>query len=151
VLYGAALVLPATPRPEVLPFEPPPGSRAHRVWQWQQVHPRTWAARHVVVASAQVLAGLLAVGLVVDLLPSFDLPSWDFPDLPAIPLPHLPLPQVGLPHWSLPGWARAVLETKKYWFPVVVGVVVAVHEVRRRRRRHDEHLDPTSASGREAR
>ena len=55
------------------------------------------------------------------------------PDLPDIPWPDLDLPD-----WSLPGWLAAVLASKKYWFPILVAIGVAVAEVRRRRRRDAE-------------
>jgi hypothetical protein len=142
------LVVPAagapTSRPERLDFEPPTGTAAHRRYGWARRHPRLYAARHVVVATAEVVAGLLlariALGFVLDLgwgwLPDWHLPRLPRPDLPD--LPDLPWPDLDLPDWSMPGWLAVVLASKKYWFPILVATGVAVAEVRRRRRRDGE-------------
>ena len=55
------------------------------------------------------------------------------PDLPRIDLPDLPLPsfQIDL---ELPGWVQAVLDSKPYWVPIVVGVVLARRELNRRKK-----------------
>ena len=90
---------------------------------------------------AQVVGGLLlariALGFVLDLdwawLPDWHLPRLPRPHLPD--LPDIPWPDLDLPDWSLPGWLAAVLASKKYWFPILVAIGVAVAEVRRRRRR----------------
>ena len=58
------------------------------------------------------------------------------PDLPRIPLPSLPLPDV-----TVPDWVRTVLESKKYWMPILVAVLVARAEVRRRRRRDEQDAE----------
>jgi hypothetical protein len=140
------LVVPAAPgaptsRPERIEFEPPTGTRAHRRYLWAKRHPQVYAARHVVVASAQVVGGLLlariALGFVLDVdwawLPDWHLPRIPRPHLPD--LPDIPWPDLDLPDWSLPGWLAAVLASKKYWFPILVATGVEIAEVRRRRRR----------------
>ena len=140
------LVVPAadgapTSRPERIDFEPPSGTRAHRRYVWAQQHPGLYAARHVVVATSQVIAGLLlariALGLVLDLDWGW-LPDWQLPRIPRPDLPDIPWPDIDLPDWSMPGWLAAVLASKKYWFPILVAIGVAVAEVRRRRRRDAE-------------
>ena len=142
------LVVPAddgapTSRPERIDFEPPTGTAAHRRYVWARRHPRLYAARHVVVATVEVVAGLLlariALGFVLDLdwgwLPDWHLPRLPRPHLPDLPWPDVPWPDLDLPDWSVPGWLAAVLASKKYWFPILVAIGVAVAEVRRRRRR----------------
>ena len=44
--------------------------------------------------------------------------------LPSINLPDLPLPSFQL-DLELPGWVQAVLDSKPYWVPIVVGLVLA--------------------------
>ena len=65
--------------------------------------------------------------------PPIPWPSIDLPDLPRIDLPDLPLPsfQIDL---ELPGWVQAVLDSKPYWVPIVVGVVLARRELNRRKK-----------------
>jgi hypothetical protein len=153
-LQRCALVLPPTApgpgdgpgRPERIPFEPPAGTWAHRTYRWQRAHPKLYAARHVAVAVAEVALGLLALRLAVDLIPWGAIP-WPGPpdvDLPDVSLPEVPwpdLPRPDLPDWTLPGWVRAVLESKKYWFPILVAAFVALGEVERRRRRQQAEDD----------
>ncbi len=149
-VQGVALVLPepAVPigpkrsRAERIAFEPPAGTRAHRLYRYQEAHPTLYAVRHVVVAVVQVLLLLLGLRLAINLIPwgsiPFpNLPSIDLPHipLPSIPLPHIPLPEVTLPDWHLPGWVHAVLESKKYWMPILLAVFVASREVDRRNKR----------------
>jgi hypothetical protein len=118
-----SLLLPALGgRRTAVRFEPPQGTRAHRRWAWERRHPRLHAARHVAVAAAQVIAGVVGLGLLLAMLPRI---PW--PDLPAIPWPDLP-------DVTVPAWLRAVLESRKYWWPVLVAIAVAVLEVRRRQR-----------------
>jgi hypothetical protein len=127
----------------------PDRSRRHSAWA--RSHPRLYAARHVVVAVAEIAAGLvlarIALGFVLDLgwgwLPDWHLPRIPRPDLPWPDLswPNLPWPDVELPDWSLPGWLAAVLATKRYWFPVLVAIAVALAEIRRRERRQADPED----------
>lgn len=126
------------------PFDPAPGSLAARLRASEDRHPRLWASRHVVVAVAKVVAGLLGLALLLQalvrpllrwlagLVPHVDLPELPLPDLD---LPSVPWPDVDLPDVTLPGWLAALLATAKYWGPVLVGVGLMVAEVRRERRR----------------
>ena len=134
VVRPASGPVPGRPgRPEVVELEPPRGTRSRRRWDLARQHPRWYAARHVAVATAQVLLGLVAVSLAVGWIP------WGWlPGLPAIPLPDLPSvpwPSVPLPDVTVPDWVRAVLESKRYWFPILVAGFVARAELRRRRHR----------------
>ena len=121
------------------PFDPAPGSVAGRLLVFQERHPRLWAARHVALGVAKVLGSLLGVVVLLQALVR-PLLRWLSGLLPAIDLPDLPLPDVDiawpdldLPEFSLPAWMAAVLATAKFWGPVLVGVVLAVRETRRRR------------------
>jgi hypothetical protein len=147
-------------RPERRDFEPPTGTSAHRRYLWAERHPGLYAARHVVVATAQVVGGLLlarlALGFVLHLdwgwLPDWRLPSLPRPDLPDLPWPDVPWPDLDVPDWSLPGWLVSVIASKKYWLPVLVAVGVAVAEVRRRRARETDRENaawpaPSTPSG----
>lgn len=148
----AALAKVATlSRAERIPFEPAPGTLAARLQRLQREHPRLWAARHVVLATARVLAGLLGVlvflqvvlrqvlGWLTDHLPDVDLPDIPWPD---IDLPSIPWPDIDLPDVSLPGWLLVLVGTAKFWVPILVAVVLAVREVRRRKNPPAEPVDP---------
>jgi hypothetical protein len=58
---------------------------------------------------------------------SIELPDVELPD---IPWPHLdpPLPQIAIPEWL-----RDVLRSEQYWLPILIGLVIARAELRRRR------------------
>lgn len=126
------------------PFDPVPGTTAARLQAFEEHHPRLWASRHVVAGVARVLVGLLGLAVLLQtlvrpllrwlagLVPDVDLPRLPLPDLD---LPSIPWPDLDLPDLSLPGWLAAVLASAKYWGPVLVGIGVAVVEVRRKRRR----------------
>jgi hypothetical protein len=107
---------------EEFELEPEPGTRAARRLAFARRHPRLYASRHVVGGAAQVAAAIIGLGLVLRLLPSIPLPSID-----------LPLPSFRL-DVELPGWVQAVLDSKPYWVPIVLGLVFAAREVRRRKR-----------------
>ena len=108
-------------------LEPEPGTRAARRAQFGRAHPRLYAARHVVKGAGQVAIALIGVTFLLQLitLPDIDLPDVDLPDLPW--------PHIDLPHIELPGWVRAVLASKKYWLPILIGIFVANAELKRRR------------------
>ncbi|MFW3171460.1 hypothetical protein [Geodermatophilus sp. CPCC 206100] len=126
------------------PFDPAPGTLAARLRHLEERHPRLWATRHVVLAVGRVLLGLLGLAVLLrtvlrplldwlaGLLPRIDWPDIPWPDLPSIPWPDVDWPD--LPDVSPPGWLAAVLATAKFWGPVLVAVVLAVREVRRKRR-----------------
>ncbi|MCO1660363.1 hypothetical protein [Pseudonocardia humida] len=131
-------------------FAPPAGSAAARLAVFRREHPRLWASRHVVLATAKVALALLGVAAflrllvqpviswVLSVLPGFDLPAIPWPD---IDLPDIPWPDVDLPDLHLPGWLLVLVGTAKFWVPILVAVGLAVVEVRRRRRaapREDE-------------
>lgn len=137
-------------------FDPPPGTLAARQRALEERHPRLWAARHVLLAVGRVVGALLGLAVLfqlmispllawlVGLLSRIDWPDIPWPDvhLPAIPWPDLPY--VG----ELPAWFVAVMDTTKYWVPVVVAVILAVREARRRSRRPDRPVTTAGSGGR---
>jgi hypothetical protein len=131
-------------KPEKIPFEPPPGSRAHKAYLFQRDHPRLYAARHVGVAIGEVVIALLGIRIVIDLIP-WDriLPDINLPDvdLPGIPWPDIPWPDINLPDVGVPGWLAAILQAKKYWLPIVIAIFVALGEVERRRKRQQKEAE----------
>jgi hypothetical protein len=90
----------------------------------ERERPGLYAARHVAKGVAQVGAALIGIGFVIRLLPDFSLP------LPSVDLPDIPLPRIDL---EPPDWIAAILQTKIYWLPIVLGLVIALREWRRRR------------------
>lgn len=137
VLPAKALGTDLGDRPERIPFEPPPGTRAHRTWKLKQDRPGLYAARHLVVGVGEVVVALLGIRLVIHLIPWPDigLPDLDLPDLnlPNLDLPGIPWPDVDLP--GLPDWVKAVLGAKQYWLPIVIALFVTAGELERRKRR----------------
>jgi hypothetical protein len=124
---------------EKLSFAPPTGSLAAWLQAVERRHPRLWASRHVVLAAGKVGFALLGVtafirlllapllGWLRGLLPDIDLPSIPLPD---IDLPDIPWPDIRLPEIHLPAWLLALLGTAKFWGPILVGIGLAVVEVR---------------------
>lgn len=108
---------------------PEPGSAAARRERLERERPGLYAARHFVKGVTQALAAVIGIGFAIRLLPDISLPI----DLPAPDLPDLPLPSVDLPSLELPGWIQAILASKAIWLPVILGLVIALREWRRRR------------------
>ncbi|GAA2440349.1 hypothetical protein GCM10010191_65060 [Actinomadura vinacea] len=123
-------------------FTPPPGSRAARRERLARRYPRLYAARHVAAAIAKVLLPLLGIGALIRLpKPDIDLPEVnppDLPDLPGIPWPSIDLPSLPIPDVTLPGWVQAILQTAKYWGPVLAATLIAVQEYQRRKKQREK-------------
>jgi hypothetical protein len=113
----AELVSPDGP----LRLAPAPGSTAARRDQLERERPGLYAARHVAKGVAQALAAIIGIGFAIRLLPDISLPI----DLPDIPAPDIDL--------EAPGWLKAILGSKAIWLPVILGLVIALREWRRRR------------------
>lgn len=106
-------------------------------------HPWLHASRHVILATTEVLAGILGVGAIFALLiPNIDW-SW-------IPWPSLDLSWMRgfWPEWltlrrlwpswlhvDLPDWLKPVLACMKWVVPIMAAIVVSFTEIKRRRRR----------------
>jgi len=108
----------------------PAESRSER---FARRYPRLYALRHVAKGTGKAAAALIGLALLVNLLPAIQWPEIPLPsiDLPEIPWPDIPLPSIDLP--ELPAWLQAILEAKKYWLPILIGIVLAVREMRKRR------------------
>ena len=111
----AELVAPDGP----VPLAPAPGSAAERRERLQRERPGLYAARHVAKGVAQALAAVVGIGFAIRLLPDLSLPV----DLPDIDPPSL----------EPPDWVASILASKAIWLPVVLGLVIALREWRRRR------------------
>jgi hypothetical protein len=98
-----------------------------RLAKLQRQRPRLYATRHVAKGAVQVLLAVVGIGLAVRFLPLPDLP------LPDIDVPDLPRPDV-----AAPGWLGAILGTTKFWLPILAGILVALGELGRRRKRDQE-------------
>ena len=118
-----------------LDLAPEPGSAAAEHEERVRTRPRRHAALAALGGVVSVVLPLVLVALLARFAMSLPLPDWD---LPAIPVPDLPsiawpdLPDVPWPDWSLPGWATWLLSHASYVWPVVLAVVLAHAEVRRR-------------------
>jgi hypothetical protein len=125
-----------------IPLDPPAGTFAARREAFARRHPAIDAARHPATAVAKVLFGLLGISLAIRLLPdlSIDLPSIDLP-LPSIHLPSIDLPDLpSIDFPDLPAWVAAVVESAKYWGPILVALAYGATEFRRRRRQREALL-----------
>lgn len=124
-----------------LDLAPDAGSRAAARETWIRAHPRLHTARRAAGAAAGVVLPAVLLWLVGQVvLPAVPWPDWDLPTLPTLPwpdvdLPAVPWPDVDLPALdvTVPGWVRTVADHATYVWPVLVAVVLARGEVRRRR------------------
>lgn len=114
-------------------LRPPAGSRAERLERMREERPGLYAARHVGKGVAEVAIGLLGLGALLRFTPwpDISIPRPDIP-LPDIPWPDIPAPD--LPSWPLPGWIEWPLDHSRYWVPVLIGILIALNELRRRRK-----------------
>ncbi len=119
---------------ERVPLAPEPGSVAARKQRFKEERPALYAARHAAAGVGKVVLPLLGIGLLLRFLPDF---SIDLP-LPSLeidlPLPSIDLPSIPFPDITLPEWVRTVLNSAKYWGPILAGIVIAVREYRSRRK-----------------
>jgi hypothetical protein len=98
---------------------PEPGSAAARREQLERERPGLYAVRHVVKGVAQALAAVIGIGFAIRLLPDISLP--------------IDLPDIDPPSLEPPDWIASILASKAIWLPVILGVVIALREWRRRR------------------
>ena len=119
-ITSAELVAPDGP----VRLAPEPGSAAARREQLERERPGLYAARHVAKGVAQALAAVIGIGFLIRLLPDISLP---------IDLPEVPLPDIDPPSLEPPEWLAAILASKAIWLPVILGLVIALREWRRRR------------------
>jgi hypothetical protein len=144
---AAVIVAAASASPARRSTRPTQSDLAHRqrsvelrAARFARRYPRLYALRHV----AKAAAALIGIALLVNLLPAIPWPDIPLPsiDLPEIPWPDIPWPQFDLP--AAPEWLAAILEAKKYWLPILIGIVLAVRELRKRKRgdRGDDKLPP---------
>ncbi|MCC6831846.1 MAG: hypothetical protein IT200_10920 [Thermoleophilia bacterium] len=118
-------------------LDPEPGSAAAARDAWIRAHPRWHVVRRAAAAAVGIAVPLLAVWLLSRFaLPRIPWPDWSLPDPPLPDLPDIPWPEVPWPDWDLPAWVHAVIDAARFAGPVVIAVVLAVAEIRRRRR-HD--------------
>jgi hypothetical protein len=134
-----------------LDLEPEPGSPAARHEDRVRQSPRRYAALAVAGGVAKVVVPLLLVALFARFALTIPFPNWNLPnvpwpnlpdiDLPSIPWPNLPdlpsLPMPNLPDWTLPGWLVWVLDNAHFVWPVVLAVVLARGEIRRRHKQDE--------------
>ncbi|MFI0356347.1 hypothetical protein [Actinomadura sp. 9N407] len=132
-------------------FTPPEGSRAARRERLARRHPRLYASRHVALAAARVLLPLLGIAALIKIpKPHIDLPDIDLPGIPRprIPWPDIDLPSIPLPDLpdvTLPGWLQAIVQTAKYWGPILAAVGLAVQEHERRKKQRQKAAERAAA------
>ena len=112
---------------------PEPGSAAADHEDRVGAHPLRHALLTVLGAITKVLVPLLFLLLVPRLLGGVPWPEWD--------LPSIPTPDVRWPEIDLPDGVWAVLDRSKYVAPIVIAVVLAGTDLRRRRRQGARRRD----------
>lgn len=131
-------------------LEPAAGTRAARRQQRMLEHPTRYTVQRAAGALAGILLPLGAIWLLGQLLsllpkPNIDLP--DAPDLPDLNLPSISLPSIDLPTIidlpDLPAWVEQAAAAAGFISPVIIALVVARLEVRRRQRRAAERDAPS--------
>lgn len=140
----------AQPEVDETPFEPPPGTRAARLVQFQREHPALYATRHVALATLKVALPLLGLGgLLTALLPQIDW-SW-VADIGAFVrslrlqsgewIPDIDLPFLSRPEWISPivksvvAWVKPLVGWAKWVLPIIIAILVAIEEVQRHQRK----------------
>lgn len=125
-------------------------NRETRREKFAREHPELYAARHVAKGVGEVVLGIIGIGFLLRYLPAIpiDIPtpnvSVPSPDISIdVPMPDIPFPE--LP--ALPGWLEAVLESTKIVVPIVIGVVVAIREYRKRRDAESDHGSEADENG----
>ncbi|GMA40964.1 hypothetical protein [Mobilicoccus caccae] len=128
--------------PVDLDFDAPAGSRAARTQEWGRTHPTLFALRHVVIKGGVIVVALLGLGALVKAVvePVVRWIAERMPDipLPDIDLPDIPWPSIPRPDITPPDWLAAFLT----WFgqydhivkPLLIGLAIALFEIRRQRR-----------------
>jgi hypothetical protein len=107
--------------------------RETRLERLRRERPGLYASRHVAAGVVQVLLVIVGISLAIRFIPwpDIDINPPDAPDLPDLPLPSISLPDA-------PGWVKAILESKKYWWPIVIGLLIALGEMERQKRKKKE-------------
>ena len=124
-------------------LDPEPGSRAARREEWAVRHPVLASLDEIIGGAGKILVPI-AIAALIPILSRL-LPDWDIdlplPDLPSIPWPDIDLPSIPWPDltvpWpdiTLPGWVGTILDVLRLAWPLLLGLVIAVSEYRRRRR-----------------
>jgi hypothetical protein len=115
---------------------PESGSSAERYDDKLREHPNRYAGLAALGGATKVLIPILLTFVVVHVAINIPWPHVPFPDLPSVPWPDVPTPN--LPDWHVPDQVWWVLDKAKYVWPVVVAVVIARAEIKRRRGRTPE-------------
>lgn len=123
-----------------LDLVPEPGSPAADHEDRVRANPQRYALIAALIGVARVVVPIVAVALFARIavnvpwpdwnLPSIPLPDIPWPDLPSVPWPDLP--SIPWPDWSLPGWLVWLIDHAHYVVPVIVALVLARNEIRRR-------------------
>lgn len=123
--------------PVTVPFVPPTGSRARRLYDLREAHPYAYAARHLATSGA----GLLGLGALVSAFLARFAPDIDWSWLPN--------PDIDLPDWNLFGWVPDLFgwvpdlfawwpDWDLGWLKIVLGVLLAISlttgEIERRKK-----------------
>jgi hypothetical protein len=112
---------------------PPPGTRPARREAFARHHRAIGTALHPAAGVAKVLLALVGLSFLLRLIPVISI--------------DLPLPSLQLP--ALPDWLRVIVDSAKYWSPIVPGLGCGAAEYRRRSRQRATN-DARRASARVA-
>lgn len=157
-LFGPGTGMGARERAEAgrggVEFAPEPGSQAAKRQTWIRDHPTLYTLKQTLIAVAGVVIPLVLGSYVVRFALNLPWPDWlhlpdiPWPDIslpriawPDIPWPDISWPDITLPEWALPPWVEWLLDNAKYLWPIVLALVMARSEVRRRRKAAEASRD----------
>jgi hypothetical protein len=124
-------------------LSPEPGSKAARQEQKILDNPARYVASQGLGGVVAVVVPILLIALLVRLAAMIAWPHIELPDLPSAPLPDLDLPDI-----RLPSWLQNLLDTSDYVTPVIIAIVIAWFDIRRRKRNADGQQEGGSAKPR---
>lgn len=130
---------------------PEAGSRAEAHERAVLEHPTRYSILHGLGGVGTVVVPIVLLWLIAKLAPLIPWPSIDLPDLPSpnidlpsIPWPDLDLPSIPWPDITLPEWLAWILDKSEYVVPIVIAVVLARAEIKRRRRHAAERAQESA-------
>ena len=123
-------------------LDPEPGSKAARREDWATRHPVLASLDEIIGGAGKIVIPIALAALIPilsRLLPDWDvdLPSIPWPDIPWPDLPSIPwpdLPDIPWPDVTLPGWVGVILDALRFVWPLLLGIVIAWSEYKRRKR-----------------
>jgi hypothetical protein len=127
-----------------LDLVPEPGSPAAAYEERVRAHPTRYAILAAGGGVAKVVVPIVLALLAARIAVSIPWPDWNLPDIPTLDLPSIPWPDIPWPDLSVPGWLEWLLDKVKYVWPIVLAIVLAQGEIKRRRKQDELREERTA-------